>query len=108
MKSGCQVELVAARQQLGAVRQGRDEPLARGDDLQGPLALLVELDRVGDRTRLAHERPALSQLVDHGGAGLVDGAPGDLGVVGVGRGRVARGEVALAEGRPGASARRAR
>src|SRR3712207_9536646 len=30
-----------------------DVPLPRGDDLQRPLALLVELHRVGDRPRVA-------------------------------------------------------
>ena len=98
MKSGCQCSSLAAREQLLAVRQRRDEPLARGDDLEGAFALLVELDRVGDRTQLADQLAALAQRLDDGRAHLVDGAALELGVERAARlrGR-ATGQPSLAE-----------
>ena len=71
MKSGCHLICSPRRQQVVAVREGRHEPLTRRDDLEGALALLVELDRVRDRAQLADQRAALAQRVDHGGAHLI-------------------------------------
>ena len=51
MNGGCHVQLAAARDQLLAELDGLDEPLPAGDDLERPIALLVELHRVRDRTR---------------------------------------------------------
>ena len=49
-------DAVARRDQLLLVLEEPHEPLARGDELERPVALLVELDRVLDRLRLRDER----------------------------------------------------
>ena len=49
------VQLAAALEQALAERQRADEPLPAGDDLERAIALLVELDRVRDRPRLAEQ-----------------------------------------------------
>ena len=59
-----------------------DVPLAGGDDLEGALALLEELHRVGDGPGLADQLARLGEELDHALLGAVDGAPGDLGVGG--------------------------
>src|SRR5207302_4227975 len=41
-----------------------DEPLAARDDLERAIALLVELHRVRDRTRIALQHAARAQLID--------------------------------------------
>ncbi len=94
---GVPVELLAAREQLGAVHQRRDEPLARGHDLQGSFAPLVELDRMSDGAQFADQFAALAQRVDHQGADLVDGVPLDLGVERVRRLGVTRLELLARE-----------
>ena len=48
-------ELLAAREQPLLELQGVDEPLPARDDLERRVALLVELDRVGDRPGLADQ-----------------------------------------------------
>ena len=57
-----------------------DVPLAGGDDLEGALALLEELHRVGDGPGLADQLARLGEQLDHALLGPVDSAPGDLGV----------------------------
>ena len=47
------LQLAAAREQRLAELDRLDEPLAAGDDLERPIALLVELHGVRDRPRLA-------------------------------------------------------
>ena len=54
MKAGCQwSSRPRSSSALASCRQRADEPLARRDELERPVALLVELDRVLDRLRLA-------------------------------------------------------
>jgi len=65
-------ELGAAREEGVAVLDGAQEPLPAGDDLQRAVSLLVELDRVGDRPRVADQRAALAQQLDDAGAGLLE------------------------------------
>ena len=61
------LQLAAALEQLLAELDGLDEPLPAGDDLERTVALLVELHRMGDRTRLALQVAArLQQLGDLG------------------------------------------
>ena len=69
-----------------------DEPLAAGDDLERTIALLVELDGVRDRPRLAEQVAALAQQLDDARARLDGRQPGELVVVPAAR---ARGSVAL-------------
>ena len=49
------VQFAPAREKFLTTRERLDEPLARGHDLEGPFALLVELDRVRDGSRFADE-----------------------------------------------------
>ena len=66
----------------GPVGEGPEEPLPAGHDLERPVALLVELDRVLDRPRLADAaRPTRRQQLDHPRLGLADRAPGQLRLV---------------------------
>ena len=69
-------QLLAALQELGSQRlvaaAVADVPLTGGDDLERPVAVLVELDRVGDRLRLAHDVAGLMQQLDDAGLGLLD------------------------------------
>ena len=58
------LQLAAARQQRLPELHRLDEPLAAGDDLERPVALLVELDRVRDRPRLADQVARLAQQLD--------------------------------------------
>ena len=58
------LQLAAAREQRLAELDRLDEPLAAGDDLERPIALLVELHGVRDRPRLADEIAGLAQLLD--------------------------------------------
>src|SRR6185295_5810599 len=57
-------QLPSAREELLPELHRLDEPLAARDDLQRAVALLVELDRVRDRTRLADQVARLTQLLD--------------------------------------------
>ena len=57
-----------------------DEPLAAGDDLDGPLALLEELDRPRHRLGLADQVARLAQQLDDRAARLVDRPPGQLAI----------------------------
>src|SRR6185312_3713935 len=50
------LDLVAGVQQLALAVQDPHEPLPGGDELQGPVALLVELDRMLDRLGLTLQR----------------------------------------------------
>ena len=93
------VDLLATREQTVAQPKGRDEPLARGHDLQGSLALLVELDGVRDGPRLAEERAGGGEQLDDGGLGLLHGPARELGVGLVGRGGVVGLEAGLPERR---------
>ena len=58
------LELAAAREQRVAELHRLDEPLAARHDLERPIALLVELDGVRDRPRLADEVAALAKELD--------------------------------------------
>src|SRR4029453_1469459 len=62
--SGVPGELLAAAKERLLEAQDRDEPLAARDDLERPLALLVELHHVTDRLRLPDEPSGLAQQVD--------------------------------------------
>ena len=57
-----------------------DVPLAGGDDLQGPVALLEELDRVGYGLWFADQFACLGEHDHHLGLGRVDGLVGQAGV----------------------------
>ena len=70
------VQLSPARDQLLAVSDRAQEPLPAGDDLDGPLALLEELDRARDRLRLADQVAGVLEQLDDPFARLVDRAPG--------------------------------
>ena len=70
MYGGCQCSSLAAGQQALAEGEGPDEPLAGRDDLERPVALLVELDRVGDGPGLADQGPRRGQQLDDAGLGL--------------------------------------
>ena len=56
------LNLVATLDELVAIVDRLDEPLAAGDDFERTVALLEELDRVGDRARLANHVSGLAQL----------------------------------------------
>ena len=79
-------ELAAACQQRFAELHRLDEPLPAGDDLERAIALLVELDGVRDRPRLAKQIAALAQQFDDARARLRRGQPGEL-IVGLLRAR---------------------
>ena len=57
---GMPLQLAAARQQRLAEVDRLDEPLPAGDDLERPIAFLVELDGVRDRPRLADQIAGLA------------------------------------------------
>src|SRR4029453_4427212 len=71
--SGVPGELLAAAKERLLEAQDRDEPLAARDDLERPLALLVELHHVTDRLRLPDEPSGLAQQVDDRRACLLHG-----------------------------------
>ena len=50
--------------QVGVAAAVADVPLAGGDDLERPVAALVELDRVLDRAGLAEQLARLGELFD--------------------------------------------
>ena len=79
-------ELAAAGEQRLARVHRLDEPLAAGHDLERPVALLVELHGVRDRTGLAEEVAALAEELDRAHAGLGRREPGEL-IVGLLRAR---------------------
>src|SRR6266550_2500973 len=59
-------QFAPAREQRVAELDGLDEPLAARDDLERPVALLVELHRVRDGPRLADQLAGLPELLhDH-------------------------------------------
>ena len=62
--------------QLGLATPVADVPLAARDDLERAVAALVELDRVGDRPRVADQRARLAQELDDRLPGLGHRAPG--------------------------------
>src|SRR4029079_14925534 len=72
-------QLAAPREQrgpqLGIAPAVADVPLARRDDLERTVALLVELHRVGDRSRLAHERTIFFQQLHDSLTRLLDRLP---------------------------------
>src|SRR4051812_43223754 len=72
------LQLFAPAHELVAVLEGANEPLPAGDDLEWPVALLVELDRVRDGLRLADQVTALAQQLDDPGLRLLDRLAGDL------------------------------
>ncbi len=80
-------ELQERRPKLGGAAAVADVPLPAGDDLQGPVALLVELDRVGDRARLAVQGPFRAELLDDDRLRLLGGLAGDrrIGRLALGR-----------------------
>ena len=98
------LELAPARQQRLAVIHRLDEPLTARDDLERAIALLVELDRVRDRSRVAEQVAALAQQLDDAGARLRSGQAGQLIVVAAAR---AAGSVASQPGSPHATALKA-
>src|SRR5690348_13661966 len=57
-------ELASALEQRLAELDRLDEPLSAGHDFERPVALLVELDRVRDRPRLADEVAGGPELLD--------------------------------------------
>ena len=89
MNSGHQVELLAPGQHRLLVGVA-DEPLVGGDDLERPVAVLPELDRVGDGAGLARDVAGLGQQLDDAGLGLLDRLAGQLVVGGLGGDRVGR------------------
>ena len=99
MYGGSQSISLAEREQPVAHPQRGDEPLARRHDLERPLALLVELDGVPDRPRLAERARRRREQLDDRGLRLLDGLAGELGVGLVGRGGVVGLEAGLAERR---------
>src|SRR5439155_14168266 len=58
------LQLAAALEKSVAELDRLDEPLATRDDLERPIAFLVELHGVRDRLRLAHEVARIAKLVD--------------------------------------------
>ena len=74
------LELPAPLEQAGPQRQRPDVPLPAGDDLEGSVAALVELDRMHDGPGFAHQSTRRAQQLDDPGPGLRDGLPGDLPV----------------------------
>ena len=101
-------QLLAPGQQPVAQGQGPDEPLAGGDDLEGPVALLVELDRVGDRAGLADQVARCGQQLDDAGLGLLDRAAGQLARSGPAPPRGRRSPTRSSPRPPAAAGRRAR
>ncbi len=73
-----------------AMVDGPDEPLAAGDDLERAIALLVKFHRVRDRLRLALQVAALAQQLDDFHLGLLGGEPRQL-IVGALRARRVHG-----------------
>src|SRR4029077_1039385 len=73
-------QLTPARDQRVAVLDRANEPLARGDDLDGALALLVELDGAIDALRLADQVSALLEQLDDARARAVDRRPLEFAV----------------------------
>ena len=64
-------DLVAPLEKLGARVQRLDEPLTAGDDLERPVALLVELDRMSDRLGLGQQIAGFGELLDNALLGLL-------------------------------------
>ena len=60
-----------------------DVPLAAGHDLEGLVALFVELDGVGDRPGLALDLTAVDQQLDDALLGLVHGLARQFRVAGL-------------------------
>ena len=81
------LQLARPRQQRLTLIHGLDEPLAAGDDLERPVALLEELHRMRDRPRLADQLSRGAQLLDDPGARFRDGQTDELGVRGMRRAR---------------------
>src|SRR5581483_9065507 len=85
---GVPADLVALREERLLLLEEADEPLPRRDELERAVALLVELDRVLDRHRLAAERGLgaggrarrLTQQLGDAPARLGDRLPRELGV----------------------------
>src|SRR5262249_26294117 len=66
------LQLTAPPDQRVAVREGVDEPLAAGHDLDRAIALLEELHRASHRLGVADELAGLREQLDHPAARLVD------------------------------------
>jgi hypothetical protein len=77
---------LAARQQrlaqVGVAPAVADVPLPAGDDLERPVAALVELHGVGDGAGVAVELAGIAQQLHDAGLRLLRGLPGQLGVRG--------------------------
>ena len=82
------MQLTAPLQQLPAevevAASVADVPLAAGDDFEGMLALLVELDRVADVTGIPAQVARLSEQRSDGAAGVlgIEATQGGVGVPG--------------------------
>ena len=81
---GVPADLVALGEELILLVEQAHEPLAARDELERPLALLVELDAVLDRPRLAAKRSRRAQLLDDDPPRLRERPPGEPAIDGVG------------------------
>src|SRR5215468_3973590 len=76
-------ELCAGSEQgltnVGVTTAVTDIPLPAGDDLEGPLTLLVEFDRMPDCARFADECACNAEELDDAMSGLVDRVPCQMG-----------------------------
>ena len=75
-----EVDLGGPGQQRVAISHGADEPLSARDDFERTVALLEELDRMGDRSRLGQQFAGRLQLADDDLLGLLGAFANDLGV----------------------------
>ena len=75
-------QLATRVDQLLLMLDRADEPLPARDDLDRPVALLVELHRARDRLRLADEVTRLREQLDDAAPRLVDARAFELGVGG--------------------------
>ena len=73
-------DLAAARDQGLPEIERLDEPLAAGHDLERPIALLVELDGMRDRPRIADEIARRAQLLHDRGSRLGRGQSGQRSI----------------------------
>ncbi len=96
----------ALRELLGAATVA-DVPLARGDDLEGLVALFEELDRVLDRAGLTDQLAGLGEHLDHLRLGAAGSLARDAAVVARGPGRSSATRGTSASKRP-SRARQAR
>src|SRR5262245_50846710 len=71
LSAGCEQCLTG----VGVTAAVTDVPLPAGHDLEGPITLLVEFDRVPDCARFAHERTCCAEKFDDASPGLVNRVP---------------------------------